>query len=215
MKLHRYIGVTQTTACFMLQRIREGLIPNMGAFKGPAKVDEAYFGGPEKNKHNSKKTGLGRGPAGKTAVVGTKARTTGQTKAKLVECTDKDTLGGFIDDNAIQGAQLYTVSATAYKNINRPHEAAKHFGSECVNGQAHVNGVGLFWAVLKRSYHGVYYHVSKKHLNRYVTQLAGRHKLRGLDTETQMQHNVAGMVGCKVLDKELIASPKIAIGYAG
>ena len=32
MKLHRDLGITQTTAWYMLQRIREGLVPNIGAF---------------------------------------------------------------------------------------------------------------------------------------------------------------------------------------
>ena len=204
MKLHRDLGITQTTAWFMLQRIREGLIPNMGAFEGPVEVDEAYFGGLEKNKHNSKKANLGRGPAGKTAVAGMKDRATGQIKAQVIERTDSATLGGFVDENAVVGAHLYTDSATAYKNIDRPHKTVKHSVSEYVNGQAHVNGVESFWAVLKRAYHGVYHHVSKKHLNRYVAQFAGKHNLRDYDTETQMQHIVAGMVGRKVLYRDLV-----------
>lgn len=59
MKLHRDIGVSQPTAWFMLQRIRavfgtERPFP----MDGPVEVDEAYFGGLEKNKHASKKAGL-------------------------------------------------------------------------------------------------------------------------------------------------------------
>ena len=215
MELHRDIGVTQTTAWFMLQRIREGLIPNMGVFEGPVEVDEAYFGDLEKNKYNSKKATLGRGPVGEAAAVGMKDRTTGQIKAQVVEHADKDTLGEFVDDNAVQGAQLYTDSSTAYKNSDHPHETVKHSVSEYVNGQGHVNEVESFRAVLKRAYHGVYHHVSKKHSNRYVAQFAVKYNLRDLDTETQVQHIVAGMVGRKVLYRELVANPKIAIGHAG
>ncbi len=35
MKLHCDLGVRQATAWFMLQRIREGLVPAMPAFTGP------------------------------------------------------------------------------------------------------------------------------------------------------------------------------------
>ena len=205
MKLHRDLGITQTTAWFMLQRIREGLIPDMGAFERPVEVDEAYFGGLEKDKRSSKKTYLGRGPVGKTAVVGMKDRATGQIKAQVIERTDRATLKGFIDENAVEGAQLYTDSATAYRSLDRPHETVNHSISEYVNGQAHVNGIESFWAILKRAYHGVYHHISKKHLNRYVAQFAGKHNLRHYNTIDQMAMIVKGMVGKRLKYRNLVA----------
>jgi len=104
MKLHRNLGVTQTTAWITLQRIREELIAILPEeFEGPVEVEEAYFGGLEKNKHEWKKANLGRGQVGKAAVVGMKNRTTGQIKAQVVERTDKATPSDFVDENAAKG----------------------------------------------------------------------------------------------------------------
>ena len=78
MKLHRDLSVTQKTAWFMQQRIREAfaaLGPNV-RFGGPVEVDESYIGGRESNKHESKKRRTGRGTAGKTAVAGLRDRPT-------------------------------------------------------------------------------------------------------------------------------------------
>ena len=169
-------------------------------------MDEAYFGGLEKNKHEWKKANLGRGPAGKTAVVAVKDRKTGQVRAEVVPDTSSPTLKGFVYNHTEIGSTVYTDEAQAYKGlIGVHHETVKHSVSEYVNGQAHINGVESFWAVLKRAYHGVYHHISKKHLNRYVAQFAGKNNLRNLDTEVQMQHIVAGMVGRRLLYRELVA----------
>ena len=50
-----------------------------------------------------------------------------------------------------------------------PLKGREDLVAEYVNGQASTNGVESFWAALKRGYHGVYHHMSPKHLDRYVT----------------------------------------------
>ena len=71
MKLHRDIGVTQSTAWFMLQRIRKAFEDDDAPlFGGPVEIDEAFFGGNERNKHAPNRTRSGRGSSGKTAVGG-------------------------------------------------------------------------------------------------------------------------------------------------
>ena len=53
-------------------------------------------------------------------------------------------------------------------------------------GMAHTQGIESFWAALKRGYHGTYHKMSEKHLDRYVSEFAGRHNHRPLDTIDQM-----------------------------
>ena len=139
MKLHRDLGITQKTAWHMAHRIRQSLGTPENPFVGPVEVDETWIGGKEANKHESKKLRAGRGPVGKTAVVGMKDRETGQVTATPVEHTDKATLQSFVED----GAKVYTDEHPGYGGLPN-HETVKEY----VHGQAHTNGVESFWAML-------------------------------------------------------------------
>ena len=86
------------------------------------------------------------------------------------------------------------------------HETVKHSISEYVNGQAHTNGIESFWATLKRGYHGsTYHHMSEKHLGRYVSEFSGRHNDRRRDTLDQMARIAQGMVGKRLMYRDLVA----------
>ena len=206
MKLHRDIGVTQKTAWFMLHRIREAFHRSGVAFTGPVEVDETYVGGRRRNMSNAKRrelAGTGRGSVGKTAVVGAKDRATNQVAARVVERADKDTLQGFVNGVTEDDAKVYTDGSSSYTG-RKNHESVKHSIGEYVRGQVHTNGVESFWSMLKRAHMGVYHKLSAKHLQRYVQEFAGRHNIRELDTLEQMEHVVAGMVGRRLLYRELV-----------
>ena len=59
--------------------------------------------------------------------------------------------------------------------------------------------------MLKRAHKGVYHRLSPKHLQAYVNTFAGRHNIRELDTMAQIQHVMAGMVGKRLMYRDLIA----------
>ena len=59
--------------------------------------------------------------------------------------------------------------------------------------------------MIKRAHKGTYHKFSKKHLNRYVLEFAGRHNIRELDTIDQMVSMVMDMVGNRIRYVDLIA----------
>ena len=206
MKLHRDLGITQKTAWFMARRIREGWMQKKTAELdgNSVEVDETYIGGKEGNKHASKKLHAGRGAVGKTAVIGVKDRDGNQVKAEFIPNTKKAILQGFIHENVKSGSNVYTDDFKSYTNLQGyNHSVVKHSVGDYVNELAHINGMESFWSMMKRGYHGTYHWMSVKHLNRYVSEFAGRHNVRSQDTIMQMVLLAIGMVGKTLPYKEL------------
>ncbi|MDE2674466.1 MAG: IS1595 family transposase [Paracoccaceae bacterium] len=206
MRLHRELGITQKTAWFMLHRLREswkvsGLDEKL---KGPVEVDETYMGGKESGKHKSKKLNKGRGPVGKTAVIGIKDRDTNMVVAKVVADVKKPTLQGYIHENVNPEADKFTDNNTAYSGLEK-RQSVNHSIGEYVRGKVHTNGIESFWAMFKRAHKGTYHKMSPKHLQRYVDEFVGRHYSRPSNTIDQMGGIVKMAVGKKLAYGDLVA----------
>ena len=199
MKLSRDIGVTQKTAWFMQQRIREAFAEKGEAvMAGPTEVDETYVGG-------KKKPGTpGRGAVGKAVVAGAKERNSKRVQARVVPNIRRQTLYDFVRENVAPGMVVYTDELASYRGIPNPHRTVNHSARQYVDGMAHTNGIESFWAMLKRGYHGTYHWISHKHLQRYVDEFAERHNIRGMDTADQMTHLAAGMIGKRLTYRNLV-----------
>ena len=213
-KLGRDIGVKQSTAWFMLHRIREAWATGeAGPFDGPVEVDETYFGGKRRNKSNAERKELaGRGPVDMTAVVGAKCRASNKVSAKVVRSTDRGTLQGFVADVTDPETKVHTDDAAACIGIPNPHGTVRHSVSEYVRGKVHTNGIESFWSMLKRAHKGTFHKISPKHLQRYLSEFSGKHNVRESDTIDQMRDTVARLVGRNLLYRDLVSDNGLSNG---
>ncbi len=154
--------------------------------------------------HKREQVIKGRGTVGKTAVVGAKDRRTNRVTAAVIDNTDQQTLQGFVAEHVVDGAKVYTDDHRGYDGLPN-HETVRHSVAEYVNGMAHTNGIESFWATLKRAHKGVFHKMSPKHLQRYVDEFAGKHNVRDEDTIAQMVVVAAGLVGKRLMYRDLVA----------
>ena len=180
-ELGRTLGVTQTTAWFMLQRIREvmkgrafGMRTKIGGSGSEVETDETFVGGRIQNMHKDRKLRYqqsGGLHGGKTVVQGMLDRNMRQVRATVVPNVKRETLQDAILNNIKYGSTVYTDDAVGYDKLNwRFVHDVVNKTQAYVRGRVHVNGMENFWSLLKRGLKGTYVCVEPFHLSRYVDE---------------------------------------------
>jgi transposase-like protein len=215
MQISKELGITQKSAWFMLQRIREACGNGPGAggmLSGVVEVDEAFLGGKEKNKHEhaANRTHKAGGVGGKGAVMGLRERGGRTVGVVLGDDVSGARLMSEIRQNVEAGSVVCTDEYGGYKRLagrGFNHLTVNHKAKQYVEGMAHTNGIESVWAVLKRGYHGTYHHFTVKHMQRYVDEFAfrlneGKCTVRTMDRIGSLSDKT---VGVRLTYKALVA----------
>jgi transposase-like protein len=199
LQLAKQIGVTQKSAWFMLQRLREACGNDPHELAGLVEIDEVYIGGKEDAKHTHKRLGLGRGTIGKAAVIAGRERDSGRVRAEVPAVVSRRTATGFAYRNVAAGSTIHTDESAIYNKLGGliyRHETINHGLGEYARGNVTTNGIESVFAVMKRGIHGVYHHVSPKHLSRYVGEFAFR--LNDGDVSRHTMQRLASLFGAAI-----------------
>jgi transposase-like protein len=210
-EIHRELGITQKSAWFLMHRIRLAL--QQGSFEkklsGEVEADETFIGQKARNMHASKRAEKikGRGPSGKTIVLGLLDRTHGekpsQVRATVVTTRKKHELHTQVRAHVEPGSFLFTDELKSYEGLTEfEHQVINH-AEAYVRGNVHTNGMENFWSLLKRSIKGTYVSVEPFHLFRYLDEQSFRFNERKGNNRGRFRKAAQGITGKRLTYKQL------------
>lgn len=193
LQLGRDLNVTQKTAWFMLQRIRncfgmdaaETDIDNDNKLGGSGvivEVDETVLGGKVKNMGNKKRAKITENKAdrhnNKTVMMGYLERAS-RLRLQAVKPTDfmPDLVRANIDTESV----LMTDTANTYVTVGKEfahHGVVDHGKKEYGRGHYYTNGIEGCFNLFDRMVIGTYHYLSTKHLQKYANEFSFRYNSR-------------------------------------
>ncbi|MCI0708457.1 MAG: IS1595 family transposase [Ignavibacteriae bacterium] len=199
-QLHRQLGITYKSAWFMAHRIRYAMAqpPIQRKMKGVIEADETYVGG------KSRRLGQLTGLENKTPVVALVQRN-GRVRSFVVETVSASTLKKVLLENVHPSSHLMTDELQSYKETGKrfaSHQTVTHSKYEYVRGDVTTNAVEGYFGLLKRGINGVYHHVSKEHLHRYLSEFDFRYNHRKVDDHERTVAAIAKFEGKRLTYKD-------------
>ncbi|KKR74302.1 MAG: hypothetical protein UU17_C0017G0019 [Candidatus Nomurabacteria bacterium GW2011_GWA1_40_8] len=153
---------------YMDMRIREAMKQGKGKMLGVVEVDETYLGGYSPRRFGFRK---------KSAIMGMTKRS-GNIRAFQIPNRETHVVLNALTKNVSKDSHIITDDAGVYRKVVKigynKHDSVRHSRKQYVKGNIHTNSIESFWALFKRNYHGTYHSMSKKHLQRYIDEIAFR-----------------------------------------
>lgn len=201
-QLHRILGVTLKTAWFMSHRIREAMrsgdLSPFGSTGGIVEADETFIGTEPTAKLYTKARG---GYHHKMKVLALVDRTTGRSRAFVIDHVHSDVIKPILRDNLDREARVMTDESAVYNRLRKEfagHDTVHHGRGEYGRGEIHTNTIEGYFSIFKRGMRGVYQHCQKKHLHRYLAEFDFRYSNRaanGFDDKARADELLKGVVG--------------------
>jgi transposase-like protein len=194
-QLQRTLGVGMKTAWHMGHRIRLAMAPvGAGPLGGAGKTveaDETYLAKSPKTR-KPRGTALNAKPA---PMVFSLVERGGNLRSMYLD--DKNIRAALNPKNIHDDSRLVTDGAQVYKFQGYEHEAVDHSKYEWVRGDVHTNTLEGFFSIFKRGLVGVYQHMDKNHLNRYLAEFDFRMNTRAKLGINDAQRTAIAVQGAK------------------
>jgi len=212
-QLWRMLDIGQyKTAWFMAHRIRYAMTGELPEkMTGVIEADETYIGGRRRRKQRlATKPGQRQQDylsqyANKQAVFSVVQRG-GRVHSRHIEKVTADNLRTVLDDVAEKDAHLMTDTGVLWaKKTGRKHSLVNHSADEYVRYDEGVmvttNTVEGYFSLLKRGINGVYHHVGRKHLHRYLAEFDFRYNERKVTDGERSLEALKGFEGKRLTYK--------------
>ncbi len=193
LQLGRDLNVTQKTAWFMLQRIRNcfGIDAaetdpdnnnKLGGSGVIVEVDETHIGGKMKNMSNKKRKQSLQDKTmrhnNKTVVLGFMERGS-RLRLQAVKATDfvPDMVKANVDTESV----LMTNTANTYVKMGKEyahHGVVDHTKKEYARGVYYTNSIEDAFSLFDRMIIGIYHNISPKHIQKYANEFSFRYNSR-------------------------------------
>ena len=195
-QLQRTLGCGMKTAWHLGHRIRFAMAPggDIGPLGGAGKIVEADETELSKSRKTKRPANFKRSTH--NPLVVSLVERGGDIRSTML---DHRKAMSIVRENVHPDSRLVTDSTTRYRYAPvASHEMVDHSKFEWTRGDVHTNTLEGFFSVLKRGLVGVYQHVDKKHLDRYLAEFDFRQNTRaklGINDEQRADAALKGFTG--------------------
>lgn len=212
-QLMRNLGIKQyKSAWFMAHRIRYAMTGELPEkLSGIVEADEAYIGGRRRYKQRMAiKPGVRaqdyHHPRLDKAAVFSVVQRGGKVYSRHIERVTGENLKAVINEVVEADAHLMTDSGVLKRSFkDRKHSLVNHQADEYVRYEEGIcvttNTIEGYFSLLKRGINGVYHHVGRKHLHRYLGEFDFRYNNRETTDGERAEEALKGFAGKRLTYK--------------